>query len=71
MTEKNYITQLTRNHKIDHTTFGGMIYKEDIDGYHSMSNATSRIISDLEFDKQCKKNIENKIKQKHCAKGNN
>ena len=47
---KNYYTQ--RN-CTDHSTFGGLIYNYDFDGYNSMSQIADRIISDQKFDRYC------------------
>ena len=64
---RNYYT--TRNHKPDHSTCGSQIYNYDFDGYVSMSSMAERIISDWKFDKQCKKNIENRDRNKNYKKG--
>lgn len=68
MTENFY---KTGNYKTDHSTFGGMIYKGDFDTYHSLSDIASRILSDTSFDKQCKKDTENRNRQKDYRKENN
>lgn len=53
-----------RNYKIDHRTFGGIIFPSDFNtemgGKHNTkgSSIASRIISDRNFDKYCKRNIE-------------
>ncbi len=54
----------TERFNTDYSTFGGIIYKGDYDTYHSLSDITSRIITDMRFDKQCKKNIEGKNRYK-------
>lgn len=59
---RNYYTTL--NNHADHTTFGGNIYRYDFDGYTSISNITDRIISDLKFDIRCKKNEEDRDRNK-------
>lgn len=64
---RNYYT--TGNYKLDHSTCGSQIYNYDFDGYVSMSSMAERIISDWEFDKQCKKNIENRDRNKNYNKG--
>lgn len=66
MTETYYRTGI---HKVDHTTFGGIINPSDYSteiGRKSNtkgSSIASRIISDKNFDKQCKRNLEIKIKK--------
>lgn len=64
---RNYYT--TSSNYADHTRFGGNIYNYDFDGYTSMSDIATRIISDRKFDEQCKKNIEQRNKQKNFKKG--
>lgn len=49
MTENFYIP---RSHS-NHSTFGGMIYDGDFDGYTSMVTIAERILSDEKFDKYC------------------
>lgn len=41
----------------DHTRFGGLISPSDFDRETTMSDVIGHIISDMKFDKQCKKNI--------------
>lgn len=45
----------TGTYNVDHTAFGGKIYKRDFDQYRSMSDIAARIISDRKFDEQCRK----------------
>lgn len=66
MTEKIYATE---TYNINHSSFGGLIYKGDFDEHHSMSAVASRIILDLRFDKQCNKNAEIRNNQKKYKKG--
>lgn len=66
---RNYYT--TPSNYADHTTFGGNIYNYDFEGYNSMSDIAVRIISDLKFDEQCRKNALNRDKSKNYKKGNN
>ena len=66
---KNNITSSNYNYKVDHSTCGSQIYNYDFDGYVSMSSMAERIISDWKFDKQCKKNIENRDRNKNYKKG--
>lgn len=56
---------------VDHSTFGGVIYPSDFEtdyrekhNFHG-SHIASRIMSDMRFDKQCKKNIEIREKTKN------
>lgn len=63
---ENYYTK-TSNYE-DHTTFSGSIYNYDFDGYTSMKSIADRIMADKRFDKQCKRNVENK---KYTKKGSN
>lgn len=61
MTEtRNYYTT-TRNYA-DHSTFGGLIYNYDFDGYNSLSSIAERIASDWKFDNTCKQNALNRNK---------
>ena len=64
---RNYYT--TGNYKPDYSTCGSKIDNYDFDGYVSMSSMAERIISDWKFDKQCKKNIENRDRNKNYKKG--
>lgn len=59
----------TKKHS-NHLTFGGRIYNSDFDGYKSMSDVASRIISDWKFDEQLRKNSENRDR-KQIIKGEN
>ena len=56
MTEKFYKTRI---HKIDSSTFGGIIYSSDFNTSYTAGNIAQRIISDKIFDKRCKRNLEN------------
>lgn len=70
MTE-NYYT--TGNYN-DHTTFGGLIYPSDFEtDYRGKDNTkgstiAQRIVSDWNFDKKCRKNVENRDRQKNFKK---
>lgn len=55
MTAGNYNT---KNYETDYTKFGGIIYFSDYDTNYTNGNIAQRIISDWNFDKQCRKNIE-------------
>jgi len=69
---KNFYT--TRRYNIDHTTFGGEIYLSDFEtDYRGKDNKNGssiaqRIVSDLRFDEQCRKNIENRERNKKYGK---
>lgn len=62
---KNYTTE---RFNVDHSTFGGEISNYDFDGHPTMSDIVSKILSDLRFDEQCKKNIENRERSKNHGK---
>ena len=53
----------TGNYKPDYSTFGGVIYNYDFDGYVSMRDMAERIISDWKFDEDCRKLANNNIKK--------
>mgnify|MGYP003409057620 FL=1 len=57
MASRNYYT--TSNYT-NYSIYGGRIYDYDYDDYTSMSDIASRIATDMKFDDQCKKNIENR-----------
>lgn len=56
-----------RNYKVDHTTFGGLIYPSDFNPYPSGTIA-GRIENDKKFDHQCRINI--MCRQNHGEKEN-
>ncbi len=64
----------TRKFNADHTTFGGIIYQSDFEtNYRGKDNnngfsIAQRIINDLKFDEQCRKNIENRGMNKKYGK---
>ena len=64
---KNYYK--TGNYKQDYSTFGGVIYNYDFDGYISMREMAERIISDWKFDERCRKNVLNRDRNKDHKKG--
>ena len=68
MTKSNITSS---NYKVDHSTCGSKIYNYDFDGYTSMSDIVKRIISDWKFDDDCKKNAENRDRNKNYKKGAN
>lgn len=65
MTENFY---REKDYKPDHSTFGGTIYKGDYDGYQSMRDIITRIVSDRNFDERCRKNIEGRNFKKNFQK---
>ena len=66
---RNYYT--TGNYNANHSTCGSVIYNYDFDGYVSMASMAERIISDWKFDEQCRKNAENRNRNKNYKKGTN
>lgn len=71
MTENFYTT---RKFNVDHSTFRGLIYQSDFEtDYRGKDNKNGssfaqRIISDLRFDERCRKNIENRGRNKAYGK---
>ena len=68
---RNYYTTgnyKTVNYKPNHSTCGSVIYNYDFDGYVSITSMAERIISDLKFDKKCKKNAKNRDENKKIAR---
>ena len=61
MTNTNYYEIETFN--AGHFTFAN-IRKGDFDGWNSMAYIADRIISDWKFDQQCKRNAENRERNK-------
>lgn len=51
----------TKNNKTDHTKFGGIVYISDFNTSHTNGNIAARIANDQRFDKQCQKNLINRI----------
>ena len=47
----------TGKYKVDHTTFGGLIYPSDFDPCYTNGNIASRIENDKKFDEKCRNNI--------------
>lgn len=59
MTTNNFTTW-------NHNTYGGVIFSSDYcTDYEGTRNIASRIASDLRFDKQCKKNAENRDRERN------
>ncbi len=64
----------TGNYNVDHSTFGGLIFQSDFEtDYRGKDNnngsaIAQRIVSDLKFDEQCRKNIENRERGKKHGK---
>lgn len=48
-------TQITPTHNRDHSSYGGLVYRSDFEGYRSMPDVASRIRRDQQFDRQCGK----------------
>lgn len=44
-------------------TYGGRIYISDFDTSRTFGNTVSRIVEDMRFDEQCKKNCEERDKK--------
>ena len=59
----------TGNYKPDYSTFGGVIYNYDFDGYVSMTSMAERIISDWKFDEERRKDVLNRNRNKDYKKG--
>ena len=65
---KNYYG--TPSNYTDHTRYGGKIYAADFEtdyhgNQHDLSTIAERIINDIKFDEQCRKNRENPNNQKY------
>ncbi len=64
----------TENFNVDHSTFGGIIHLSDFETDHrgkdnnNGSTIAQRIISDSKFDERCRKNIENRERNKKYDK---
>lgn len=56
------------NYRTDHITYGGELTLFDFDGKHTLKTMADKIMRDLAFDKQCKKNIELREKAKKYKK---
>ena len=70
MTRNYYITG---NYKPDHSTFGGIInfsdFCTDQNRSEKSKSLAERIVSDWKFDEHCRKNIENRDRNKNYKKG--
>ena len=64
---KNYYR--TGNYEKNYSTFGGVIYNYDFDGYVSMRDMAERIISDWKFDEERRKDVSNRDRNKDYKKG--
>ena len=64
---RNYYT--TSSNYTDHTRFGGNIYNYDYEGYNSMSDIASRIVSDWKFDEKCRNNAKNRDRARNYKNG--
>ena len=65
LAKNNYVPSKPHN-----TSFGGYVYNYDFDGYNSILDIASRIVTDWKFDEKCKKIGENYKKRKSHKKGN-
>ena len=63
----------TENYKPDYSTFGGIINFSDFCTDYNRSEKSKswaeRIVSDWKFDEHCRKNIENRDRNKNYKKG--
>lgn len=50
-----------------HNTYGGEITLFDFEGHHTLSSMVDRIMRDLRFDEQCRKNCKNRERMKKNA----
>lgn len=70
MTENYY---RTRNYNFDHSTYGGIINFSDFCTDYNRSEKSKswaeRIVSDWKFDEKCRKNVENRDRNKNYKKG--
>lgn len=62
--KRRYYTETYDSYNTNYSTFRGIIYKGDFDYHHSLSDMAERIMSDWKFDEQCRKNAENRDRQK-------
>lgn len=67
MTNRNYCTS---SNYTDHSTFGGTISNYDYDGHPTITEIAERIMRDVKFDKQCKRNAEIRDRNKNYKRGN-
>lgn len=69
MTETKNITRTIPNNNTSPTKFGGLVFYSDFETNYrgndqKESSIAKRIFQDLNFDRQCKINAENRDKQK-------
>lgn len=57
------IFQKIRSSQTDNSTFGGILYLSDFNTSHPSGNIAQRIVSDMNFDRQCKRNSEIRTKK--------
>lgn len=60
------IFQKIRNSQTDYSTFGGILYLSDFNTSHPTGNIVQRIVSDMSFDRQCRRNSEIRNEKKGC-----
>lgn len=62
-----YMTGTNTYSNRKHRTYGGAINVESFNteyrGFSTMGDITGQILSDMRFDEQCRKNVENRNKQ--------
>lgn len=63
---RNYYTTIRND-----SSFGGLIFESDFNGYTSMSSIAERIAQDLRFDEQCKKDFLNRKRNKEYKERRN
>lgn len=63
---RNVVKDIKRDsvYVVKRNTFGGVIYPCDFEMHLYMRDIADRIASDLRFDKQCRRNTENRNKRK-------
>lgn len=70
----NHMTGTNTYSNRKHRTYGGAINVESFNteyrGFSTMSDITGRILSDMKFDTQCRKDAENRDKQKMTMEEN-
>ena len=65
--DKN-IREKINTYNSDHRLFSGLIYNSDFYHHTYMSDIAGRIASDMRFDEQCRRAVENKRKYKERQK---
>lgn len=52
----------------NHNTYGGEITLFDFEGHHTLSSMATKIASDWRIDEQCRKNAENRERNRTYGK---